>query len=73
LTNEAEIQQMQSWLGRQNVDEFAVSDWVATEFSSALSIKLRTGQIGTAHRTNALALFTRLGTDSLTTVAVSRT
>ena len=46
LTNEAETQQMQSWLGRQDVDELAISDWVATEFSSALSIKLRAGQIG---------------------------
>ena len=63
---------MQSWLGRQDVDELAISDWVATEFSSALSIKLRTGQIRAAHRADALALFARLGTDSLTIVAVSR-
>jgi predicted nucleic acid-binding protein len=45
---------------------------VATEFSSALSIKLRNEQIRAAHRADALALFTRFGTDSLTTLAVSR-
>jgi uncharacterized protein len=72
LTNETETQRMQSWLGQQDADELAISDWVATEFSSALSIKLRTGQIRAAHRADALALFTRLGTDSLTVVAVSR-
>ncbi len=72
LTNETETRRMQSWLGQQDVDELAISDWAATEFSSALSIKLRTGQIRAAHRADALALFTRLGTDSLTIVAVSR-
>ena len=72
LTNETETQRMQSWLGQQDADELAISDWVATEFSSALSIKLGTGQIGAAHRADGLALFTRLVTDSLTIVAVSR-
>jgi len=43
LTNETETRRMQSWLGQQDVDELAISDWVATEFSSAISIKLRTG------------------------------
>jgi predicted nucleic acid-binding protein len=72
LINETETQRMQSWLGQQDAGELAISDWVATEFSSALSIKLRAGQIGTAHQADALALFTRLGTDSLTIVTASR-
>jgi hypothetical protein len=72
LTNEAETERMQSWLGRQPEDDLAISDWVTTEFSSALSIKLRTGQIGAAHRADALAIFTRLATDSFTVVPVSR-
>jgi predicted nucleic acid-binding protein len=72
LTNEAETERMQHWLGRQAEDELAISDWVTTEFSSALSIKLRTGQIGAAHRADALAMFTRLATDSLAVVPVSR-
>jgi len=72
LTNQAETERMQRWLGQQPVDDLAVSDWVATEFSSALSIKLRTGQIGAAHRADALATFARLAADSFTVVPVSR-
>jgi predicted nucleic acid-binding protein len=72
LTNEAETERMQHWLGQQPVDDLAVSDWVATEFSSTLSIKLRTGQIRIADRVEALVTFTRLATDSFTAIPVSR-
>jgi predicted nucleic acid-binding protein len=72
LTNGAETERMQHWLEQQPVDDLALSDWVATEFSSALSIKLRTGQIGAAHRADALATFTRTAADSFTVVPVSR-
>jgi predicted nucleic acid-binding protein len=72
LTNEAETERMQHWLGQQPVDDLAVSDWVATEFSSALSIKLRIGQIRIADRVEALVTFTRLSTDSFTAIPVSR-
>ena len=72
LTNETETERMQRWLGQQRADDLAISDWVATEFSSALSIKLRTGQIEASHRADALATFTRLATDSFTVVPVSR-
>jgi hypothetical protein len=72
LTNEAETGRMQSWLGQQPPEDLAISDWVATEFSSALSIKLRTGQIGVADRAEALAMLARLAIDSFTVVPVSR-
>src|SRR5215467_13297033 len=72
LTNEAETGRMQHWLGQQPEDNLAISDWVVTEFSSALSIKLRTGQIRIVDRAEALATFTRLVTDSFTAIPVSR-
>ena len=72
LTNEAETERIQCWLGQQRADDLAISDWVATEFSSALSIKLRTGQIEASHRADALATFTRLATDSFTALPSSR-
>ena len=57
---------MQAWLGEQEPSGLAISDWVITEFSAALSMKLRSGQIEAIHRVGALAMFTRLSVDSLT-------
>jgi uncharacterized protein len=59
LTNEPETGRMQTWLGQQPLEDLAISDWVATEFSSALSIKLRSGQIGADDRAEALACNSR--------------
>lgn len=64
LTNEGETARMQDWLGVQAPEDLSVSDWVVTEFSSALSIKLRTGQITVTDRANSLAMFTRLCAES---------
>jgi|SRR6516162_3011602 predicted nucleic acid-binding protein len=72
LTNEAETGRIQSWLGQQTEDDLAISDWVVTEFSSALSIKLRAGRIEPAHRAESLAVFTRLTTESFAVMPVSR-
>lgn len=71
LTNESDTEPMQAWLAAQPPDELTISDWVTTEFSSALSIKLRTGQLQPAHRAEALAMFTRLRTDSFAILPVS--
>jgi uncharacterized protein len=72
LTNENRTTEIQEWLGVQRLDPLAISDWVAAEFSSALSIKVRTGQIGLSHRADALAAFTRLCRDSFAVLPVSR-
>lgn len=72
LTNETRTAEIQDWLARQNAHELVISDWVMTEFSSALSIKVRTGQLGSEHRADALALFRSMAATSLTVVPVSR-
>src|SRR6202034_3038586 len=59
-------------LGEQDADGLAISDWVATEFSAALSIKLRTEQIEAGHPADALTMFTRICNDSSTILPVSR-
>lgn len=71
LTREPETERMQSWLATQQPDELVISDWVRTEFSSALSIKLRARQIDPADRANALAMFARLAAESFTILPVT--
>src|SRR5215467_11429142 len=72
LTNEAETERIQGWLGQQAEGDLAISDWVATEFSSALSIRLRAGHIEPAHRADALAMFARLSDDNFLVMPESR-
>jgi predicted nucleic acid-binding protein len=72
LTNDEETEAVQEWLARQDARELTISDWVVTEFSSALSIKLRTGQLATEHRAAALATLTRLAAETFRVLAVER-
>jgi predicted nucleic acid-binding protein len=58
LTRERDSDRIQHWLNDQS-DELAISAWVVTEFSSALSLKLRSGQLDAAIRAEALAMFAR--------------
>ena len=70
LTNEDRTAAAQVWLTKQRAGTLAISGWVVTEFSSALSIKLRSRQIELAHRASALAAFARLVADSFTVLPV---
>ncbi len=72
LTNEPRTAEMQEWLTAQPLEQLAISDWVITEFSGALSLKVRTGQMGPTHRADALALFTSLSETSFSVLPVSR-
>ncbi|MBT5263711.1 MAG: type II toxin-antitoxin system VapC family toxin [Rhodospirillaceae bacterium] len=71
LTNEIATSRVQTWLGAQQPGDLFVSDWVTTELSSVLSIKMRTGQLEMEHRAAALAMFARLVSDSLTILPIS--
>lgn len=72
LTNEPRTAAMQEWLVAQPPEQLAISDSVMTEFSGALSLKVRSGQMGPTHRADALALFVSLSETSLAVLHVSR-
>ncbi len=73
LTNESQTGRMQAWLGRQAADELGISEWVATEFSAALSMKVRGGFLDQRQRADVLAKFTTLVTDTFVMLPIAAT
>jgi predicted nucleic acid-binding protein len=70
LTPETTTVRAQEWLDAQNASEFAISDWVVTEFSAALSMKLRIGDLRSGERAAALSAFARLASESFGMLSV---
>jgi len=71
LTREAKTARVQAWLDDQEPAELAISEWVVTEFSAALSIKLRTREIEADDRADALAMFAGLCAENLAILPIS--
>jgi uncharacterized protein len=71
LTVEPGTARAQAWIAAQPSGDVLISDWVIAEFSSALSIKLRTGQIDTELRTSASAAFSRFCSNKFVVLPVT--
>ena len=70
LVSEPHSQRARLWLEAQPAGQVFISDWTHTEVASALSQKLRSGQLTIDQRAEALTTWRRLHTASLQTLAI---
>lgn len=71
FTDEAAADRLLAWLKRSQSEGLTISEWVATEFSAALSMKIRTKHIDESYRARAFALFERMAADSMRVTTVT--
>ncbi len=70
-TSEPATPRVLSLLNSGRDEATAISEWVATEFHAALSIKIRTQEIDEAYRDEALALFATSIAEAMDVVPVT--
>lgn len=70
LSNEPMTQPVQAWLSEQDADTLCISSWVVTEFSSAVSLKLRRGDLDQTGKAQMLSSWQVIQRDHLALVPV---
>jgi len=71
LTPEAASERADAWFADQPAGSLAISPWVVTEVSSALSIKARTGALTLDRRAAALSAWHAMQADSLLALGIT--
>jgi len=71
LTSEPQSERIWTWLAAQAEGEVAISPWVLSELSSALSIKIRSGTLTVEQRAQILANWRQHLEDGLLTLSIS--
>jgi predicted nucleic acid-binding protein len=72
VINEIQTQAVRDWLAGSSAESNVVSEWTITEFHSALSLKLRTGQISPAIKIEAEGFLKRAAETLFEVVPVLR-
>lgn len=72
LTPERRTGEIQRWLAMQVPESLVISDWTVTEFSAAVSMKVRMRQLDAVARADVLAVFTRLIRETFSVLPLTR-
>lgn len=71
LTEEVRTEDVRTWLGHNDAEMLAISAWVHTEVSSALSIKVRTGALKPDERNEAMTAWNRMRREAFALIPVT--
>ena len=71
-TIETRTDDVQQWLAQRRSEEMAISGWTITEFSSAIALKVRHGQIDLIDRGKALTMFKELCSTTFELLPIAR-
>lgn len=71
LSTEVASPRIQDWLAEQRASRLHVSEWTLTELSSAVALKVRTGQFDLKQRAAALAIASRWIAESFTLLPIT--
>lgn len=72
MTRESRTASIQRWLAAQPPDQLCISDWTMTEFSAALSMKVRMRHLDEVARAEVLTTFASMTQNSFEVLPVSR-